>query len=157
ALVLQLWLVRPMPALAQPKPTVAKVTYAQHIRPLLVKYCTKCHGGTEPSAGLNLDVLTDEASALKKKDLWQKGSDMLRAGEMPPPKKPRPSAEEHDSILQWIDQDVYKVDCNLPADPGRVTLRRLNKAEYNNTVRDLFGLDLQPANDFPDDDVGYGF
>src|SRR5436309_1484037 len=46
---------------------------------------------------------------------------------------------------------------SAPKDPGRVTLRRLNRAEYNNTVRDLCGIDFTPADDFPSDDVGYGF
>src|SRR5690242_9783556 len=95
----------PLSVHAQAKDGPAKVTYAKNIYPLLQKYCTKCHGGTKPSADLNLDILNDEASALKQKDLWQKVADMLRAGEMPPPKKPRPNAAEHDTILHWIDQD----------------------------------------------------
>src|SRR5262249_51661022 len=139
------------------KPAPAKVAYVPHIRPLLQKYCNNCHGGTKPRADLNLEILSDEPAALKQKEIWQKVSDMLRSGEMPPDKKPRPTAEEHDAILHWIDQDVFKVDCNLPVDPGKITLRRLNKSEYNNTIRDLFGIDIQPANEFPDDDVGYGF
>src|SRR6266542_3399531 len=50
----------------------------------------------------------------------------------------------------------FRCDCDHP-DPGRVTLRRLNRAEYNNTIRDLVGVDFQPADDFPADDSGYGF
>ncbi len=52
---------------------------------------------------------------------------------------------------------VSKAGCVLTPDPGRVTLRRLNRVEYNNTIRDLFGVDFRPADDFPSDDVGYGF
>ena len=52
---------------------------------------------------------------------------------------------------------MTKSACTTPADPGRVTLRRLNRVEYNNTIRDLLGVDIQPADDFPADDIGYGF
>ena len=76
---------------------------------------------------------------------------------MPPPEKPRPSIAELDAVNAWIDVVVFKFDCNGPRDPGRVTIRRLNKVEYNNTVRDLLGIDFNPAEDFPSDDIGYGF
>src|SRR5262249_19009088 len=59
--------------------------------------------------------------------------------------------------LAWIDARFGAVDCTKQRDPGRVTIRRLNRAEYNNTIRDLVGIDFQPADDFPADDVGYGF
>src|SRR3954467_13487407 len=52
---------------------------------------------------------------------------------------------------------MEKLDCGKESDPGRITIRRLNRSEYNNTIRDLFGIDFRPADDFPSDDVGYGF
>ena len=58
--------------------------------------------------------------------------------------------------MTWIDRIVFAVDPTNP-DPGRVTIRRLNRVEYNNTLRDLVGVDFQPADDFPADDSGYGF
>src|SRR5690349_16717502 len=64
---------------------------------------------------------------------------------------------EMELLDRWLDAVVYKVDCTGPRDPGRVTIRRLNRAEYNTTVRDLLSVDFQPARDFPADDVGYGF
>jgi len=75
---------------------------------------------------------------------------------MPPENKKQPSPLERELIVKWIQTTVFKCDCDHP-DPGRVTLRRLNRAEYNNTIRDLIGVDFQPAEDFPQDDVGYGF
>src|SRR5262249_21734368 len=57
----------------------------------------------------------------------------------------------------WLDRTLFAVDCGLKRDPGRVTIRRLNRTEYNNTIRDLVGVNFQPAEDFPADDVGYGF
>jgi hypothetical protein len=65
--------------------------------------------------------------------------------------------DEVKAFTAWIDRRVYYVDCSLPPDPGRVTIRRLNRNEYDNTIRDLVGLDLDLADDFPSDDVGYGF
>ena len=80
----------------------------------------------------------------------------MAAGEMPQ-KKPQPSKAEREFVTEWIANAMTKVDCSSGKDPGRVTLRRLNRAEYNNTIRDLCGVDFHPADDFPADDVGYGF
>src|ERR671933_616796 len=82
---------------------------------------------------------------------------MLPAGLIPLKKKSQPAADEKKAVLTWLDAELAKTACTGPIDPGRVTLRRLNRAEYNNTVRDLLGMDFQPAEDFPSDDVGYGF
>lgn len=75
---------------------------------------------------------------------------------MPPGDKDQPSDEDRGKMVAWIERDVFKLDAEYP-DPGRVTLRRLNREEYNNTVSDLFGFRLNPADGFPEDDTGYGF
>jgi hypothetical protein len=80
-----------------------------------------------------------------------------RAGQCLPDDVEQPSDEERELIAQWILDDALKVDCAGPERPGRVTIRRLNRHEYDNTIRDLFGVDLQLAQTFPSDDVGYGF
>lgn len=134
----------------------AKVSYDGNIKPFLTKYCIKCHGGERARADLTLEF-SSEKDALKHREMWQKVGDAIHAGEMPPRNKPQPTLEEKDMVARWIEREVNKIDCSLPPDPGRVTLRRLNKAEYNNTIRDLAGVDFQPAADFPNDDVGYGF
>src|SRR5262249_34615279 len=77
--------------------------------------------------------------------------------DMPPASARKPTAQELETINRWLDAVVFKTDCTGPKDPGRVTIRRLNRAEYNNTIRDLLGVDFKPAADFPADDVGYGF
>jgi hypothetical protein len=135
----------------------AKVTFDKDIKPFLKKYCNHCHGGKRPRADLDLAKYTDEREALKQREVWQKVTQMLQAGEMPPPERLKPSQAEVEKIVDWIDHQVNKLDCTQKVDPGRVTLRRLNRAEYNNTIRDLIGLDLKPADEFPDDDVGHGF
>ena len=65
--------------------------------------------------------------------------------------------EESGQLTGWIKSVMKADDCGRTFDPGRVTIRRLNRAEYNNTIRDLIGIDFHPADDFPSDDVGYGF
>jgi hypothetical protein len=135
----------------------ARLTFARDVAPLVSRYCVKCHGGARPRGGLALDKFTDDASVLKKRWVWEQVADNLRSGDMPPPGKQRPSAAEIDTLNNWLDAVVFQTDCNAPKDPGRVTIRRLNRAEYNNTIRDLVGLRFQPADDFPQDDVGYGF
>src|SRR5439155_5905116 len=80
----------------------------------------------------------------------------VRAGLMPPAKKPRLSADEMQTLERWVKRDALGIDPANP-DPGRVTLRRLNRAEYRNTIRDLMGIDFRADEEFPPDDSGYGF
>ena len=75
---------------------------------------------------------------------------------MPPPDEVRPTDAERRILFDWIERDVFKTDPS-DIDPGRVTLRRLNRAEYRNTVRDLTGVDYDTTAEFPPDDSGYGF
>ena len=77
---------------------------------------------------------------------------------MPPvDHQPQPSPADTQAVADWIDRTFVNIDCSQLRDPGRVTVRRLNRTEYNNTIRDLLGVDFEPAADFPSDDVGYGF
>jgi len=149
-------LVLPAPGRAD-APIPPRPSFEKDVLPVLTKYCIGCHGGAKPKARFALDVYPDQATGLKTPKVWEKLADTLRSGDMPPQGKPRPSPEQLDILNAWLDLEVFKVDCNGKRDPGRVTIRRLNRVEYNNTIRDLFGMDLQPANDFPGDDVGYGF
>src|SRR5437762_1620127 len=129
--------------------------FQTRVKPLLGKYCFGCHGEMKKGE-LELRVYTDEASVLRGRKTFAKVVKNLQAHEMPPEKKPQPTLEERELITAWIQSEIFKCDCDHP-DPGRVTIRRLNRAEYNNTIRDLVGVDFQPADDFPADDSGYGF
>jgi hypothetical protein len=125
------------------------------VRAFVESHCVSCHGGESPKADLDLRAFEDEASVLAERASWEKVLRRVRAGEMPPKKRPRPAPAEVEAFTSWIDARLS--DCSGPADPGRVTIRRLNRAEYRNTIRDLLGVDFQPAADFPSDDVGHGF
>lgn len=135
----------------------AHPTFATHGIPLAKKYCFDCHSGMEPEGGLALDSVTDDRSVLKARKTWVRALDLLQQGVMPPADAPQPTAEEKEQLASLLDRTLNYVDCSQGVDPGRVTIRRLNRNEYNNTVRDLLGVNFRPADDFPSDDVGYGF
>lgn len=128
----------------------------KEIQPFLRDYCYACHGNGKKKGGLTLDGLGDADATAGQVAVWEKVLRQVRAREMPPEDEKQPSLEEREKAVSWIETHVFKADCDRP-DPGRVTLRRLNRNEYNNTIRDLIGVDFQPADDFPADDVGYGF
>jgi mono/diheme cytochrome c family protein len=143
--------------LAAPKTVGAHgITYEGKVKPLLEQYCYGCHGNGKHKGDLALDDYKDLAAVLKDRKRWALVMKNLENHEMPPENKPQPAPAERDLIQHWIENELFNVAGGTP-DPGRVTIRRLNRAEYNNTIRDLVGVDFHPADDFPADDVGYGF
>jgi mono/diheme cytochrome c family protein len=133
-------------------------SFRVEVAPFLNRYCIDCHGGKKPKGGLDLGAFDDEEDVAKASKTWEKVLDLVEAGDMPPPDRPQPTELEAERVARWITQRLSKSDCSTGTiDPGRVTLRRLNRSEYNNTIRDLVGIDFKPADDFPSDDVGYGF
>ena len=134
----------------------SKTASFEQVQPLFAKYCYNCHGDEKKKGDLSLQAFKSEADALKEEAVWEKVLQNVKTKEMPPENKPQPSDAERELIAQWIDSKVLNCDCSK-SDPGRVTIRRLNRNEYNNTIRDLVGIDFQPAANFPTDDTGYGF
>ncbi len=135
--------------------TAATPAFKDSVQPFLTSHCTFCHNDQLKTADLSFDHYQDEGSALKDAQVWRRVKQMLDGKMMPPAPRPRPSPEEVAVVLDWIDANLSSEDTQ--PNPGRVTARRLNRAEYNNTVRDLLGIDFRPADDFPVDDTGYGF
>ncbi|MEX0978358.1 MAG: DUF1592 domain-containing protein, partial [Pirellulales bacterium] len=135
----------------------ALATFRGQIEPLFAQYCKKCHSGEEPKGELKLDDYLSRATVERDRQTWEKIAEKLHDGEMPPEDQPQPDAAARDKMTAWIDAQLAQNDCTGERDPGRVTIRRLNRDEYDNTIRDLFGVDFHPADDFPSDDVGYGF
>jgi len=131
------------------------IDFASQVKPVLSQYCYSCHG-EKKKGGLDFRIYEDQASASKDRAVFEKILNKLQAHEMPPENKPQPTDAERGVLTNWVATTFFKCDCDHP-DPGRVTIRRLNRAEYNNTIRDLVGVDFQPAADFPADDTGYGF
>ena len=134
------------------------LTYDQHVKTTLSAYCMDCHGADEPEAALNLarfDI--DSVDVSEATDVWARVLEMVESGEMPPEQEAQPTAEEKKQLVTWLESALESVDCRKISQPGRVTIRKLNRAEYNNTIRDLVGIDFRPAEDFPADNVGNGF
>lgn len=127
------------------------------VQPLLTHYCVRCHGGTEPKAEFDLEALRNQGSVLNARPAWEKVLENLRAAAMPPDGEAQPPAALREAVAAWLDERFKAADCAGGPRAGRVTVRRLNRAEYNNTIHDLVGIDFRPADDFPADDVGYGF
>lgn len=143
------------PAKAQPqtkKP--AAPTYATAVEPVVKKFCAPCHSGANAPAGISFDKLNG-TNILSQRDAWEDVAKNISSAHMPPQSAPKPTDAERKQVALFI-QGAMNVDCKL-AGPGHVTLRRLNRQEYDNTIRDLVGVDFKPAADFPSDDVGYGF
>ncbi len=144
----------PVAVVAQPK---AAPGFKTDGVAFLKQHCVKCHAGEKPKADLALDRFADEAAILKDRKTWQRVLDVLKAGEMPPPSRPQPTVGETEAFTKIIGDLFEQHDRTAKPDPGRVTMRRLNRNEYNYTIRDLIGIDFNPAEDFPSDDVGHGF
>src|ERR1700722_10933674 len=124
---------------AAPKDIKAGPSFEKDVAPLIGKYCGECHNDKKKKGDLVLSLYKTSNDVAKAQKVWEKVGDNLRSGDMPPPGSRQPSPDELDRINAWIDAEVFKIDCSKK-DPGRVTLRRLNRAEYNNTIRDLVGV-----------------
>lgn len=138
---------------AAESPAVAH--FQQDIRPILSQYCFDCHADGANKGGIAFDELKTDKAILDH-DLWLKVLKNTRAGIMPPHKKPQPTPEGRKKLEQWIKYEAFGIDPNN-LDPGKVTVRRLNRTEYRNTIRDLMGVDYDTDQEFPPDDTGYGF
>jgi hypothetical protein len=146
-------------ALASAAPSAADdaaETHAQQVVPFLRTYCYDCHAGGESSGEVSLDRWSDAQAAIADRALWERVRRVLTRGEMPPADQEQPGDEERRPVVAWIDAAVLGIDCDHP-EPGRVTIRRLNRAEYRSTIRDLLGVEFDAAEGFPVDPSGYGF
>jgi hypothetical protein len=137
---------------------LAKATFERDILPVLEDYCYYCHGDGKKKGDLSLEIFKDEKDIRHNYKISEMIFKKVLVGEMPPKdRKKRPSKEEQKLVADWIRDSLDDFYANAPPDPGRVTVRRLNRSEYNNVIRDLMRVDFNPAKDFPPDDSGYGF
>jgi hypothetical protein len=119
--------------------------------------CVGCHNSKVKSGDLDLQVLQTAKTFENDRVVWEKVLEKLKLGQMPPPGLPRPPKETSASITHWLEAEFARQDAKVKPDAGRVAARRLNRAEYNNTLRDLLGVDIRPADNFPADTAAYGF
>ena len=130
--------------------------FHEKIEPILVQYCYECHGYGEKKGQVVFDEFKSDDDLVHNPDLWWKVLRNVRSNIMPPAGNPRPSSDEQQLLAQWIKYKALGINPTDP-DPGRITLRRLNREEYRNTIRDLMGFDYKTSEEFPADDTGYGF
>ena len=121
------------------------------------KNCVGCHNASVSSGGVDFSSLQKPGTFVQNREIWEHALAKLKAGEMPPPGAPKPPAAAISATTRFLETEFKQQDGNIQADVGRVGARRLNKAEYNNTVRDLLGVDIEPAAEFPADQAAYGF
>ncbi len=130
--------------------------YEREIQPILAEHCFDCHADGAHKGNISLDQPSGFAAFLDQPQLWLQVLKNLRSDLMPPAKNPRLPPPDLAKLLGWIQSAALRLDPQNP-DPGRVTLRRLNRVEYRNTIRDLMGIDFRTDEEFPADDTGYGF
>ena len=130
--------------------------FESRIKPLLEQYCYDCHGDGAAKGEVSLDDLEKGLHKLENQELWLKVWKNLRTDLMPPAKKDQPTADERAELISWIERKVFGLDPADP-DPGRVTMRRLNRVEYGHSIEDLLGVEFNVNDAFPPDDTGYGF
>ncbi len=129
--------------------------FDRNVRPLVQKYCQRCHGDQKPKGDINLVQFADEESLRGDPELWVKVVDALVERSMPPPgDKAGPNEEDRQRAAASI-QAVLDAIEGVP-DPGPNLIQRLTRLQYNNTVRDLLGVDARPAHAFPADGGGGG-
>ncbi|MEJ0090884.1 MAG: DUF1592 domain-containing protein [Limisphaerales bacterium] len=134
----------------------AAIDFKKNIQPVLVEYCYDCHGDGEHSGGVALDAFNSNTNFIEGRDVWWRVLKNLRAGLMPPAKKSQPTVDQKAIIEHWIKNAVFETD-PLNPDPGHITIRRLNRVEYQNTIRDLLDAEFNVQEEFPPDDTGHGF
>lgn len=130
--------------------------FRKEIEPILAEKCYDCHGNGMQEGSVAFDGFDSPEALIENPDLWWRALKMIRAGMMPPIEMPDLTPEEQQTLESWIKEVPFHGDPGNP-DPGHVTLRRLNRNEYRNTIRDLLGVDYDTRADFPQDDTGHGF
>ncbi|MCW3094825.1 MAG: Protein of unknown function (DUF1587)/Protein of unknown function (DUF1592)/Protein of unknown [Chthonomonadaceae bacterium] len=141
----------------EPPVSAAQGEYEKTMQPLLTQYCGKCHGEKGGASGINLGTFHDVVAIQRDQTTWRKVVSRIRERTMPPPGKPQPSQEQRNLVSDWLTKTLDSADPSLlPKNPGRILIHRLSRQEYNNTVRDLFGVTSNPADKFPADGGGGG-
>lgn len=133
--------------------------FAKELHPLLQQYCNDCHNDRKSKGGVNLARFTNSASLYRDPKLWETALRQVEERQMPPDGKNtrQPTQEERLRITESLSRLLDNPDPGaFPLDPGRTVVRRLSATEYDNTVRDLLGVDLRPAAHFPADGGGGG-
>lgn len=128
------------------------------VQPFLEQHCVECHDADNKKGGLDLDALGRKLDDAATFACWEKIHDRVRDGEMPPKKKPRPEAQEVAVLVGTLGTELSAVDAARRERDGRAPVRRLNRVEFENTLRDLLGVPgLKVLSELPADGKSHGF
>jgi mono/diheme cytochrome c family protein len=136
-------------------PSAAQQSPSAIHRSTLDQYCVACHSDALQTAGLSLQGL-DTSDFDANGAIWEKVLLKLRTRQMPPAGMPAPSAESYEDMVTYLTGGLDQVALDDP-NPGQPALHRLNRAEYENAIRDILALEIDAAEFLPADDIGYGF
>jgi mono/diheme cytochrome c family protein len=157
AALLSAFAASPRAATPDSKQIANQAAFDANVAGFVKQNCAMCHNEQLKTAGLALTKYHDTPAMLHDRVVWEKVVARLRTHEMPPKGMPQPAPEQVATVTDWIEAQFAQFDQTSKPDPGHLTAHRLNRAEYNNTVRDLLAVKFKPAADFPADDSGYGF
>lgn len=145
----------------QPDPldTELSAAWTQQVLPVIKQHCGECHMDGANEAGVNLGDYSTLEKIRSHESTWEQIRGVIRADAMPPPESSKMTPQERAIVTRWIERTLHEVDCNHRPPTPHVTVRRLNQFEYDNTIRDIFGVDFRPSKEigFVSDDVGNGF
>ncbi len=130
---------------------------ASDFKPLFSEFCFSCHSDDKQKGGLNLEELLRSGFRPQEVEQWSTMVKYLETREMPPEGKKQPSEAQRSQMVELSKRVVEHLKSIVVENPGRVTVRRLNRNEYQNTIRDLLGVEFDVSGEFPGDEVGYGF
>lgn len=128
--------------------------FEKSVRPVLVKYCADCHDPEDSKNDVRLLKAKTAKEISESSKIWLSATHQLRNRTMPPADEPQPTEQERLRIANWIETYLRETACDRGQHAGRVLPRRLNRTEYDNTIRDLFGLNLKFSETFPNDGAG---
>lgn len=131
--------------------------YREQVLPFLAKHCKECHGIDKPKGKFHLDKLAPGIPDRATQERWQAVLEQIQSGAMPPKAKARPEADEAKRVTSWVRERIASAETARRAKEGRVVLRRLNRIEYQNTIRDLLGVQLDLQELLPVDSSADGF
>lgn len=135
---------------AEPKP----VEFTRDIKPVLQRLCVGCHGPRKQAAKLRLDTLSPDIVKGTGAETWHDVLNKLNLGEMPPEKAPaQPTASERRLLVRWLTAELRRAEEVARSTGGRVVMRRLTRYEYNNTLRDLLGVEFDFSGNLPPESV----
>ncbi len=150
-------LLAPFKAAAQEKYVEDRLSFDRKLRPLFQNYCYRCHDEQKKKGDHDLTKDENPLLILQNRKTWQTVLEVLEGREMPPRKEKQPSDAERKLMIEFVRTTLGTLDCEKPRDPGKPSVRRLNRMEYDNAIFELTGLDLHLSEGFSPDATGWGF